>query len=202
MRILVFSDVHGDVAALRRLLAIEADYYIAAGDLVSWGRGLDHVGKTLATRAERMYVLPGNHETQEMVDSVCDRYGLQAFHGRTMELDGFYVAGLGYSSPTPFNTPGEYTEQEMARQLQRFAGLDPLVLVCHAPPLGTQLDRMSGDVHAGSRAVRDFIDKHQPAAFFCGHIHEAHGVSETIGRTRAWNTGKQGVLLDSDTIKS
>ncbi len=40
MRILVFSDIHGDRAALETLMDRDADLYIAAGDLVSWGRGL------------------------------------------------------------------------------------------------------------------------------------------------------------------
>ncbi len=38
-RLLVFSDIHNDARALERLMAIEADFYFAAGDLVNWGRG-------------------------------------------------------------------------------------------------------------------------------------------------------------------
>jgi Icc-related predicted phosphoesterase len=34
------------------------------------------------------------------------------------------VAGLGYSNPTPFNTPGEYSEKELAARLAGFAGAD------------------------------------------------------------------------------
>jgi Icc-related predicted phosphoesterase len=46
--------------------------------------------------------------------------------------------------------------------------------------------------------VREFIEKHQPAYFFCGHIHEAEGVAMEMGKTRAWNVGKQGYLLELD----
>ena len=52
MKILVFSDIHGDYRALERLMDIEADYYFAAGDLVSWGRGLDRCGEILQRRGE------------------------------------------------------------------------------------------------------------------------------------------------------
>ena len=106
------------------------------------------------------------------------------------------IGGLGYSSPTPFDTPGEYTEEEMARQLEPFRVSVPLIMVCHCPPFGTELDRMSNDAHAGSRAIGEFIEECQPAAFFCGHIHEAHGVACSLGKTKAWNVGKLGVLLD------
>ena len=51
MKLLVFSDIHGDLAALSRLMDTEADYYVAAGDLVSFGRGLDRCGEILARRA-------------------------------------------------------------------------------------------------------------------------------------------------------
>jgi Icc-related predicted phosphoesterase len=46
--------------------------------------------------------------------------------------------------------------------------------------------------------VRDFIQKHQPAYFFCGHIHEAEGVEVEIGKTRSRNVGKKGHLLELD----
>src|ERR1035438_1317731 len=41
MKLLIFSDIHGDLGALARLMDTEADYYVAAGDLVNFGRGLD-----------------------------------------------------------------------------------------------------------------------------------------------------------------
>ncbi len=44
MKLLVFSDIHGDRAALERLMETEADYYFAAGDLVNWAKGFEHVG--------------------------------------------------------------------------------------------------------------------------------------------------------------
>jgi len=51
MKLLIFSDIHGDLAALARLMDTEADYYVAAGDLVNFGRGLDRCGEILARRA-------------------------------------------------------------------------------------------------------------------------------------------------------
>jgi len=193
---LIFSDIHNDARALERLMAIEADYYFAAGDLVSWERGLDKMGGIMKPRAARMYVLPGNHETEKDISAFCARHGFVNFHGATLDVNGTHIAGLGYSSPTPFDTPGEYTEEELALRLAKFAELKPLVLICHAPPLDTALDRVREGLHAGSRAVREFIQEHQPAHFFCGHIHEAEGVMIEMGKTRAMNVGKSGYLLN------
>jgi Icc-related predicted phosphoesterase len=195
-RLLIFSDLHNDVHALEKLMDIEAGYYFAAGDLVSWARGLDKMAEPMKRRTGRVYVLPGNHESERDIAEFCERHGFVNFHGGTLAIGDKHVAGLGYSTPTPFDTPGEYSEQEMAARLETFAGLKPRVLICHAPPLDTDLDRIKEGLHAGSRAVREFIEKVQPEYFFCGHIHEAEGRVIQMGATRAMNVGKKGYLLE------
>lgn len=195
-RLLIFSDIHNDWKALERLMAMDADYYIAAGDQLTWSKGMERCGEILRKRGEKVYVLPGNHESAGQVSSMCARFGLHDLHERHIEIGTWRVAGLGYSNPTPFDTPGEYSEPQLAERLQRFAELDPLVLICHAPPYGTALDQIRPSLHAGSHAVREFIERHQPVYFFCGHIHEAEGVEVRIGRTWAKNVGKAGYVLE------
>ena len=195
-RLLIFSDIHNDWVTLERILDVEADYYISAGDQVTWGRGLDRCGQILKTRGDKVWVLPGNHESASQIAAFCDQYALNNFHQRQFTVGDWHVAGLGYSSPTPFDTPGEYTELQLASLLAPFASLHPLVLVCHAPPHGTALDEVRPGMHAGSTAVRDFIQRCQPAHFFCGHIHEAEGVSIEMGQTSAHNVGKKAYLLE------
>jgi len=198
MRLLIFSDIHGDLRALTRLMDTEADYYIAAGDLVNFGRGLDRCGEILSRHAERVYVMPGNHETTVQIAGLCRDFGLHDFHEQHVQWGRYHVAGLGYSNITPFHTPGEYTEAVLAKKLEPFAGLSPLVLICHCPPRETALDQIRPGLHAGSTAVGDFLLKHQPEHFFCGHIHEAAGAQTQIGKTQAMNVGKQGWLLQID----
>ena len=195
MKILIFSDIHNDLRRLEAHAKTPADLYISAGDLVSWERGLPECGRVLEPLGDKLWVLPGNHETADQIADFCNQFGFRDFHGKTFEADGHHFAGLGYSNPTPFNTPGEYTEDELTGHLGKFASLKPLVLVCHAPPLDTPLDDGGGG-HFGSSAVRAFIDQHSPEHFFCGHIHEAAGCSTTLGKTTARNVGKQGYLLE------
>jgi Icc-related predicted phosphoesterase len=196
-RAVIFSDIHNDRAALEKLMAVEADAYFAAGDLVNWARGLDKMGEVMKTRAGRVYVIPGNHESARDIETFCAAFGFVNFHGATAEIGGVRFAGLGYSTPTPFDTPGEYSEEQMAARLEPFIAWKPQVLICHAPPLGTPLDRIREGLHAGSRAVREFIEAQQPASFFCGHIHEAEGVTIQMGATRAMNVGKKGYVLET-----
>jgi Icc-related predicted phosphoesterase len=196
VKLLIFSDIHEDWPALERLMGVEADLYVAAGDLANWGRGLDKAAPILKKHAEKMWLLPGNHESDRDIEAFCERQGFKNLHGTSFEVAGYHVAGLGCSNPTPFNTPGEYTENELARRLAPFASLKPLILICHCPPKDTDLDEAGGGHHFGSTAVKEFIEKHQPEYFFCGHIHESAGVSAEFGKTRAWNVGKKGHLLE------
>jgi len=205
MKLLIFSDIHGDRVALEKLMAIEADYYFAAGDLANFGRGLDALGPIMQKRADRMYVIPGNHESEDDNTDFCRKYGFHDFHGQTMQIAGQTIAGLGYSNPTPFNTPGEYTEDELAKRLAKFSGLNPRVLILHTPPKNTkldcaELDRAGEGQHFGSTAIRDFIEQTQPEYFYCGHIHEAAGQQDTLGKSRGWNVGKRGQVLDLDGL--
>src|SRR5258705_1115178 len=104
-RLWIFSDRHNDARALEKLMAIEADYYFAAGDLVSWARGLDKMAEPMKRRAEHMYVLPGNHESEGNIADFCDRYGFINFHGGAPDVARDPLPGPGHSQPPPSATP-------------------------------------------------------------------------------------------------
>ncbi|MBI1738793.1 MAG: metallophosphoesterase, partial [Acidobacteria bacterium] len=118
MRILIFSDIHGDTRALERIVATPADLYISAGDLSTFGRALERCGEMLRPLGEKLWVIPGNHETAEQNTAFCKKFGFVDFHRQVRALEGkngvTQWAGLGYSNPTPFNTPGEFSEEEIA----------------------------------------------------------------------------------------
>ncbi len=195
MKILVFSDIHGDLTTLEKLIDTEADYYVAAGDMVSWRRGLDRVGAILQRKASQVFVMPGNHESERDTGQMCEQFGLTHLHSTAVEVGGHHLIGLGYSNPTPFDTPGEYSESEIKSRLAAFSGRKPMILVCHCPPKNSKLDEATTG-HFGSTSIREFIEAEQPPYFFCGHIHEAEGVQEQIGQTVGVNVGKRGYLLE------
>ncbi len=79
------------------------------------------------------------------------------------------------------------------------------IYVMHAPPFCTALDRLDGGKSIGSKAIRNFIDREQPAITLHGHIHESPEVSGTywqkIGETLSINPGQKkacfsAVILD------
>ena len=114
-RLLVFSDIHNDSRALEKLMAIEADYYFAAGDLVSWARGLDKMGEVMKRRAGKIYVLPGNHESAADIASFCQRFGFSDFHGGTLEIAGVHVVGWAIRLRPLSTLPANAAKRRWAR---------------------------------------------------------------------------------------
>jgi len=83
----------------------------------------------------------------------------------------------------------------------------PWILVAHAPPYESHLDRLASVPHPiGSRAVRRFIETHQPLCSLHGHVHESPRVtgsfSDRLGETLCINPGQDhdrlyAVLFDT-----
>jgi Icc-related predicted phosphoesterase len=200
MRILIFSDIHNSSDALQQIAAQPADLYIDAGDLATFQKGLGKCGVILDPLHERLWALPGNHESHDDMKALCAEHGFVDFHRQLRTLPSSsgptYWAGLGYSNITPFKTPGEYSEEEIAKALSAFEGHSPLYLVIHVPPYGTKLDEFARGKHAGSTALREWVERVQPVYLFCGHIHETAGFTDTIGATKCVNVGKRGLLFE------
>lgn len=196
MKVFVFSDTHRDFKRLREIVALDADRFVCAGDISNFGSGIDESGEILGPLSSRLLILPGNNETHADVQKLCRRYGFVDFHGQTLQFSSHVLAGLGYSTPTPFGTPGEMDESEFERLLLKFEGLQNLILITHGPPHGTDLDRVWGMRHVGCRAIREFVLREKPLLNLCGHIHETEGVVAKLGSTDCQNVGKRGRLLE------
>jgi Icc-related predicted phosphoesterase len=73
------------------------------------------------------------------------------------------------------------------------------VYVMHSPPFRTNLDRLFDGRWIGSRAIRTFIENHQPYLSLHGHIHESSEISghywDRIGKTICINPGQSNEEL-------
>lgn len=110
-------------------------------------------------------------------------------------------------------TPEEHfaANPPLAELLPREAPREPLVLVCHAPPYDTHLDRLPHVDHpVGSRAVKEWILRHRPLVALHGHIHESPqvtgGILEELGGTPCINPGQtndrlHAVIFELDDIR-
>jgi uncharacterized protein len=157
--------------------------------------------------ATRCFVMPGNDDPPGVDDAIEAAAKVEACDDRVVEFDGYSMLSLGYSNPTPFDSPRELGEEELYR---RIAGLaervpDPerAIFNLHVPPYDSTLDTaaqldehlevvMSGSapkmIPVGSTAVREAIERFQPMLALHGHVHESAGATR-IGRTLCINPG-------------
>ena len=198
MRLLLFSDIHRDLAASTRLVerSAEADIAIAAGDLATIHEGLDDVIAILRQIECPVVVVPGNGETFEELQIACrvwDRAIPLHGSGVTVLDQSFY--GLGGGVPvTPFGDWSfDLTETEAAELLTDCRS--GAVLISHSPPKGA-VDRGSDGRSIGSKAVRDTIIEKSPKLVVCGHVHACWGQEERVGTTPIVNAGPAGILWD------
>ncbi len=111
-------------------------------------------------------------------------------------LDGWVSGPRGL---TPYRFDPERREPTIASALASLATRTTpheTVFVLHSPPHGTRCDMIGARAHVGSRAIRAFVERHQPPLVLAGHIHESPRVSSSyrdiLGRTVAVNPGQFG----------
>ncbi len=189
MLILVVSDLHGHSA--KPLVGIEGvDLLLMLGD-VTTGAGLEKTKERIGTLRgayPALYVIPGNWERPQSSEWLKEEK--ISLDGKAVRFNGLLLFGLGGSIPTPFNTPNEYTEEELQEKLNSCpepGNGERLVICSHNPPYGA-CDRVFLGKHVGSKSLRTFIDQRKPHLVLCGHIHEARGI-EQLGSTIVLNTG-------------
>lgn len=214
MIIAAITDLHSDAGRLPGLACelAAADVVLLTGDITQFGKAaearamLDAVrreakrgavmlsssrGEGAAAAGPRIFAVAGNCDHAE-VEEFLAREGL-SLHGRHEAVGGVEFAGAGRSLPCPGGgTPNEAREEDFTATLKEAAaGVPegaPLALALHQPPRDTACDRSWEGRHAGSSAVRAFIERAQPILVFCGHLHESRGTDQ-VGRTRIINPG-------------
>lgn len=192
MRIAAFTDVHNRfevvAEALRR--AGPVDVAVIGGDITTNGTPAD-VHRALALwqpLVPRLLAVAGNVDSPAIDELLAERHASLNGHCQTLDDVAFFGCS---ASQTSIGTPYEIPEAEIAARIDRGFEKVPTgtipVFVPHAPPYRI-LDRTWCLAHAGSHAVREFIDHHQPPLVICGHIHEARGQAK-LGKSLVVNCG-------------
>jgi Icc-related predicted phosphoesterase len=170
----------------------------------------------------RCFVTPGNDD-QFNIDPLFEsaKYVTNP-EGKVTHLDDTYeMISTGWSTFTPWNSPREISEEDMAAKISVMISQVQRIQTCvfnfHDPPFDTKIDRapkldenlkpvLKGGgvetVPVGSVAVREAIEEYQPLLSLHGHVHESRGVHR-LGATLAINPGSsygdgtlQGVVVD------
>ena len=170
-------------------------------------------------------ILNGGNDDIWEIDDIIEQSPCVSFaESKILDIGGFYLASMGWTNPTPWNTFREAPEDVLTTKIDALVSSIPdmnrAIFNFHAPPYGTGLDEAPAldetmrPIHGGavmkpvgSTAVREAILKYRPALSLHGHIHESKGVRK-LGGTMAMNPGSsytdgvlQGAVLDLNEKK-
>lgn len=195
MKLFALADLHGSEAILKKMVKSTAmrgaDCILVAGDVavndLASARGLL---KLIGSLGKPAFFVPGNMDSPALA-SIEEVDGVKCLHGKRARLGEFSVVGVGGGPSSFLSTPFELPESELKRLLEEaFSGLESgkFILLSHAPPKNTKLDKVSSGLHVGSSSIRKFVEEREPALAVSGHIHEARGVDK-VGKTLLVNPG-------------
>jgi uncharacterized protein len=170
-------------------------------------------------------ILNGGNDDIWEIDDIIEQSPCVSFaESKVLDIGGFYLASMGWTNPTPWNTFREAPEDVLTTKIDAVVSSIPdmsrAVFNFHAPPYGTGLDEAPAldanmrPIHGGavmkpvgSTAVKAAIQKYQPILSVHGHIHESKGVLR-LGRTLTMNPGSsysdgvlQGAVLELNAKK-
>jgi Icc-related predicted phosphoesterase len=200
MKLLLFSDVHGDLDACRSLVdrAADVDVVVGAGDFCVARRNLAAPIEVLSTIDTPTVLVPGNAETEDEIAEQLSATGwteAHVLHGDEVTIDGLSFFGIGGGIPvTPFGPWSYDFTEEAARDLLADCP-EGAVLVSHSPPKNA-VDRDSKGKRLGSTAVREAVEETDPLLTVCGHIHGSWGETAEIGPTSVVNAGPEGLVWE------
>jgi Icc-related predicted phosphoesterase len=202
LKILAASDIHGDTDLVKKLAnqaeKENVDLVVLCGDLTMGERSTDSIIGPFAAKRKKVLLIPGNHETVATTDFMADVYDpyAKSIHGYSVKYKEVGIFGAGGTTNVGPKPPIE--EEEMYDLLKK--GFDNIrelkkkIMVTHIHPSESKIEKFSRFV-PGSDAVRKAVEKFKPDILLCGHVHEAEGLEEVIGKTRVINVGRKGKII-------
>ncbi len=178
MKILAFSDLHGDEIALERLVpkANGMDHTMICGDISHTNTFAESVLNTFP----KSLVIPGNWDNAH-VNRLLGASKQWVQEKRVELMGGYNAVGFGFSPPTPYLTHGELRENEIYVRMSKLPIDNNTILMLHCPPKG-YFDFLPNGQSAGSESILKIINEKRPLAAIFGHIHEHKGIGK-IGPT-------------------
>ncbi|MEK6872594.1 MAG: metallophosphoesterase [Nanoarchaeota archaeon] len=194
-KILAASDFHGDSSAAKKLAELadkeKVDLVVLAGDIT----GLietDNILKPFVERGKKVVFVPGNWESSETANFLSKLYGAENVGEHYVKYGNIGIFGIG-SPDWQMSLNEKKTFEKLKKDFEKIKNLEKKIMVSHLHAAGTKAE-FSG--FRGSRALRKAIEEFQPDIFLSGHIHEAEGLSEKIGKTRVFSVGRKGRVIE------
>ena len=140
------------------------DFVLSAGDLP-----YSYLKAIKVNLKKPLFYVKGNHDTYKI-----DLFDKTFIEWKSVEVLGVRIIGIGCQK----RNRQILSEKEMTKKLKRLyqrnkckKGVD--IIISHYPALG--IGDGQDTFHRGYQAIRDFVEKMQPAYFVYGHNHLNYG---------------------------
>lgn len=196
MKLLAFVDIHGNMAALRRIIRRakkpDINLVVNCGDHTIFGEKHRLILKKLNKIKKPVLIIHGNHESEAETRRLCTTFRNCIFiHNRIFKKNNSIFLGWGGGG---FSLVDKEFERAVKKFRKDFKN-KKVILVTHAPPYRTKVDRIMNS-HAGNKSIRNIIISKKPALVICGHLHENAGRHDKLGRTIIINPGPKGKVIE------
>ncbi|RME55228.1 hypothetical protein D6777_01240 [Candidatus Woesearchaeota archaeon] len=196
MKIFAFTDLHVEKAALKTILkkSKEADIIVSCGDFSDWGRKTNQIIKKICKLDKPFLFIHGNHETKEQMyeaEKMCKNAIF--LHKKSYQLDKYVFFGYGGGGFAKVDKEFEKTTKLFQKTVKKD---DVVIILTHGPPYGTKLDMIEGVGYTGCKSYTNYIEKHKPMLWVCGHIHENLNQMQVLNKTLIINPGPEGRLIE------
>lgn len=194
-RILAAGDFHGDSAVTKKLAEKaekeNVDLVVLTGDVTGLVETQDII-KPFLDRGKRVVFVPGNWESKQEADVLSKLYGVKNVGEHYVKYGDVGIFGIG-SPDWQMSLDENKTFNKLKKDFDKIKDLKRKIMVSHIHAAGTKAEVFG---FGGSAGLRRAIDEFQPDLFLSGHIHEAAGLEEMIGKTRVVNIGRKGTIVE------
>jgi uncharacterized protein len=196
LRILAAGDLHGDEQIAediaKKAEKEKVDLVVLAGDLSSPFKKGGILGPFKKRNLETLFV-PGNWDNDLDAKFFREIYGIK-------NLDGYYFS-KGNVDFVGIGNPNFKLDHSLNKDFLRIkesfnrikSKKSKKVLVSHLHPAGTKAE-FSGI--GGSMVLRKSIEYFKPDIVICSHIHEAEGIEDRINKTKIFQVGSRGRIIE------
>lgn len=198
-KILAYSDVHGDVGTIRRLVEeakeADVDLVVNCGDFTKFGKNWENMIGPFLDIGKRVLMVPGNHEDELTTEFLVDMYGIKNIHGYGVSYGDVGLFGCGGGDVGLNIITDDEAHKTLKKGFELVKHMKKRVMIVHNHPAGTMMEKFSTIVR-GNQGVRRAIEEMKPDIVICGHVHEASGIEEMIGPSKVINVAKTGKIVE------
>lgn len=194
-KILAAGDFHGDSSVTKKLAEKakkeNVDLVILTGDITG-PVDSKNLLKPFIQKKKKVIFVPGNWDTSETANFFSELYGIKNVGEHYVKYNDIGIFGIG-NPDWQMNLEEKKAFKKLKKEFEKIKDLEKQIMVSHLHASKTKSE-FSGI--PGSKGIRKAIEKFQPDIFISGHIHEAEGIEEKIGKTKVFSVGRKGKIIE------